>query len=272
VSALKIRGKTVVVVMQGPATDFAQYLPIAKRLVASLRFPPSWRGRRAHDPLASSGIGRASRAEVGEHCEHAAVVIGRLIEVELGEDLPDMCFDGSLGHDESFGDRGVRPIFGHESENLPFALGQLVEGPGRVGRQALEEDRLTADCRRRVRWRRPVRPPSARRVAVERSATRAQWRGSCALSAMRVESRFCRIGDRITHVRASTAETWLAHACWIQSAGARLARTYQPAAFFERFPAVRAGACRRRIVRTLPTAQMAAPGIDLDHVSRGKSV
>ena len=41
VSALKIRGKTVVVVMQGPATDFAQYLPIAKRLVASLRFPAS---------------------------------------------------------------------------------------------------------------------------------------------------------------------------------------------------------------------------------------
>jgi hypothetical protein len=41
VSAFKIRGKTVVVVMQGPATDFAQYLPIATRLVTSLRFPSS---------------------------------------------------------------------------------------------------------------------------------------------------------------------------------------------------------------------------------------
>jgi hypothetical protein len=40
-SALTVRGKTVVIVIQGPAADFAQFLPIAKRLVASLRFPPS---------------------------------------------------------------------------------------------------------------------------------------------------------------------------------------------------------------------------------------
>jgi hypothetical protein len=39
-AALSVRGKTVVIVIHGPAADFKQFLPIALRLVASLRFPP----------------------------------------------------------------------------------------------------------------------------------------------------------------------------------------------------------------------------------------
>ncbi len=40
-AALTVRGKTVVIVIHAPATDFTHFLPIALRLVASLRFPAS---------------------------------------------------------------------------------------------------------------------------------------------------------------------------------------------------------------------------------------
>ena len=40
-AALRVRGQTVVIVIEAPAADFPQFLPIAKRLLASLRFPPS---------------------------------------------------------------------------------------------------------------------------------------------------------------------------------------------------------------------------------------
>jgi hypothetical protein len=40
-TALTVAGRTVVIVIQGPAADFPKFLPIATRLVASLRFPNS---------------------------------------------------------------------------------------------------------------------------------------------------------------------------------------------------------------------------------------
>jgi len=39
--ALSVRGKTVVIVVRAPAAGFARFLPIAERLLATLRFPPS---------------------------------------------------------------------------------------------------------------------------------------------------------------------------------------------------------------------------------------
>ena len=38
-SAFTVRGKTVVVIVHGPAVGFKQFLPIAARLVTSIRFP-----------------------------------------------------------------------------------------------------------------------------------------------------------------------------------------------------------------------------------------
>lgn len=38
-AALTVRGKTVVIVIHGPATDFKKFLPIGVRLVASIQFP-----------------------------------------------------------------------------------------------------------------------------------------------------------------------------------------------------------------------------------------
>jgi hypothetical protein len=38
-AALSVRGKTVVIVIQAAAPDFARFLAVAQRLLASLRFP-----------------------------------------------------------------------------------------------------------------------------------------------------------------------------------------------------------------------------------------
>ena len=40
-AALSVRGKTVVIVVRAPMAGFASFLPIAARLLATLRFPPS---------------------------------------------------------------------------------------------------------------------------------------------------------------------------------------------------------------------------------------
>ena len=39
--ALRVRGKTVVILVRAPMAGFTQFLPIAERLLATLRFPPS---------------------------------------------------------------------------------------------------------------------------------------------------------------------------------------------------------------------------------------
>jgi hypothetical protein len=38
-AALSVRGKTVVIVIQAPVADFPEFLPVAQRLLGSLRFP-----------------------------------------------------------------------------------------------------------------------------------------------------------------------------------------------------------------------------------------
>jgi hypothetical protein len=40
-AALSVRGKTVVIVVRAPVSGFTQFLPMAERLLATLRFPPS---------------------------------------------------------------------------------------------------------------------------------------------------------------------------------------------------------------------------------------
>ena len=37
--ALTVRGKTVVILIEAPARDFYKFLPVATRLIASIRFP-----------------------------------------------------------------------------------------------------------------------------------------------------------------------------------------------------------------------------------------
>ena len=53
--------------------------------------------------------------------EDAAVVVLRLRQSELGEDVPDVLLDRSLGEPELTGDAGVRAALGHERQHLAFA-------------------------------------------------------------------------------------------------------------------------------------------------------
>ena len=66
-------------------------------------------------------------AEVGEHGEDSAVVVGGFGEVEFEKDLADVSFDGLGADEESLGDRPVGSAFGHQGEDFAFAVGELVE-------------------------------------------------------------------------------------------------------------------------------------------------
>src|SRR5438876_9685060 len=69
----------------------------------------------------------SARPEVGEHRQNAAVVVGRVTETELLEDLPDVRFAGLLAQEQPRTDRLVRMAFGDQAEDLPFALSELAQ-------------------------------------------------------------------------------------------------------------------------------------------------
>jgi hypothetical protein len=69
----------------------------------------------------------ASAAEQREHCQNATVHIWRWLETELAEDLGTDRFDRAFADHELAGDAGVRPTFGHESENLSLAWREVAE-------------------------------------------------------------------------------------------------------------------------------------------------
>jgi hypothetical protein len=53
------------------------------------------------------------------------VVVFRLGQIELGEDVPDVLLDRSLGEPELTGDAGVRATFGHQRKHLAFARREI---------------------------------------------------------------------------------------------------------------------------------------------------
>src|SRR5439155_24971679 len=97
--------------------------------------------------LTSAGMPPSSaRPEVGEHRQDAAVVVGRVTETELLEDLPDVRLDGLLAQEQPRTDRLVRMAFGDQAEDLPFALGELAQRAGlaRSRDQPLDDRRVEA--------------------------------------------------------------------------------------------------------------------------------
>ena len=58
--------------------------------------------------------------EPGEHGQHASVIVAAA-ETKFGEDVGDVLLDGPIADDQSFGDAGIRPSFGHKREHVPFA-------------------------------------------------------------------------------------------------------------------------------------------------------
>src|SRR6188472_1107623 len=67
------------------------------------------------------------RAQVGENGQHAAVVLSRSGQSELGEDAGDVLLHGPLRHDELLRDARVGAAFRHEAEHLALPRRELVD-------------------------------------------------------------------------------------------------------------------------------------------------
>src|SRR5690242_4615742 len=66
-------------------------------------------------------------AEVRENGEHAAVVVRDRLEAELPEDRVNVGLDGLRAEEELAPDAGVRAALGHELEDAPLAVCQLLD-------------------------------------------------------------------------------------------------------------------------------------------------
>jgi hypothetical protein len=74
------------------------------------------------DATAWSGV------EEGQDGKHAAVLVGRLGEAELLEDLGDVGFHGAFGDIQPGGDGPVGHALGDQPEDLSFPLTEDGEG------------------------------------------------------------------------------------------------------------------------------------------------
>jgi len=72
-------------------------------------------------------VGRRSGVEVGEHGQHAAVVVLGRRQAELAEDAVAVLADRLLGDEQPAGDGGVAASFGHQPEDRALAGGELAE-------------------------------------------------------------------------------------------------------------------------------------------------
>jgi GntR family transcriptional regulator/MocR family aminotransferase len=68
-----------------------------------------------------------SALQVGQHGEHAPVVVVGRLQVELSEDGGGVPGHGAFGDDEALGDSGVRPAFGHKGEHLTLARAECAD-------------------------------------------------------------------------------------------------------------------------------------------------
>lgn len=77
--------------------------------------------------------------EVGEHGQDTAVVVGAIVESELGEDVGDVCLDGSLA------DGPVGATLGELCEDVAFAWGEFPEWPTDAGAVHEQAEDLRVD-------------------------------------------------------------------------------------------------------------------------------
>ena len=58
------------------------------------------------------------------------MVVGRLLELELHEDIVNVGFDRLVADHEPSRDRAIRSTFGHQAQHFMLTLGQLTQGVG----------------------------------------------------------------------------------------------------------------------------------------------
>ena len=113
--------------------------------------PAAARVLRARIPVA-----RLQARRNVEHGEHAAVVLRRLADAELGEDARDVLLDGVRGDHQRLGDAAVRAPLGHQLEHLALARRELLERV--VAAAAAEHPGDHGRIERRPALRRPAGP------------------------------------------------------------------------------------------------------------------
>ena len=67
------------------------------------------------------------RTEEGDHGQNAAMIVRRVRELQLLEDVPHMLLDGALGEPENPRDPGVRAPLRHQRQDLTLARRQPLE-------------------------------------------------------------------------------------------------------------------------------------------------
>ena len=91
--------------------------------IASPRSTARWRwtARRAAGPASARACRSLRRAQQREHRHHAPVLVVRVADVELGEDVGHVLLDGGEADDERLRDALVGLALGHEPEDLALA-------------------------------------------------------------------------------------------------------------------------------------------------------
>ena len=79
-----------------------------------------------HEMLSRKTPGRMSGAEKGQHRENAPVVVARLLDTELHEDVFHVRLDCLRAQEEALADALVGTALGYQRKHLALALGQLV--------------------------------------------------------------------------------------------------------------------------------------------------
>src|SRR5919198_4999936 len=82
---------------------------------------------RAPVPATSTRRASSSRVEEGEHRQHAAVVVRRLRDAQLAEDVRDVGLDRLRAEHELLAYPVVRAAFCHQLEHLTLTRGQRAE-------------------------------------------------------------------------------------------------------------------------------------------------
>src|SRR6266536_2141636 len=89
------------------------------------------RARCAAAPRSPSGCPsrreQLLRTEKRDHGQNPAMIVRRVRELQLLEDVPHVLLDGAVGDPEAPRDAGVRPALGHESQNVALARRQPLE-------------------------------------------------------------------------------------------------------------------------------------------------
>jgi hypothetical protein len=65
--------------------------------------------------------------KIGEHSEHAAVVIWALWQLKFGEDAPHVSLNGAIAEAQPFADGLIGAALGHQGEHVSLTAAQPVQ-------------------------------------------------------------------------------------------------------------------------------------------------